>query len=76
MYVTILELADYLGLPSEYIEQQIQLGHVKAVFDGGQFLVNIEQFAWHKEQIDKKRRQLAAEEEDPIPEDWDAKDED
>lgn len=76
MYVTILELADYLGLPSEYIEQQIQLGHVKAIFDGEQFLVNKEQFAWHKEQIDKKRRQLAAEEEEPIPEDWDAKDED
>lgn len=76
MYVTVTELADYLGLPSEYIEQQIQLGHVKAVFDGRHFLLNKEQFVWHKEQIDKKRRQHALEQEEPLPEDWDAKDED
>ena len=75
MYVTILELAEYLGLPVEYIDQQIRQGHIKAVFDGEQFLVNKEQFVWHKEQLDKKRREHAVEEE-PLPEDWDAKDED
>jgi hypothetical protein len=31
---------------------------------------------WHKEQLDLKRKQLAQEAEEPLPEDWDAKDED
>ncbi|GAE35462.1 excisionase family DNA-binding protein [Halalkalibacter akibai] len=76
MYVTVKELADFLELTEDYILTQIRLGHVKAVSDGETFLVNKEQFMWHKEQLDLKRKQLALEAEEPIPEDWDAKDED
>ncbi|MCL7749157.1 hypothetical protein [Halalkalibacter alkaliphilus] len=76
MYVTISELAAYLDLPEEYIAKQVKLGHVKTVFDGEKHLINREQFLWHKEQLDIKRKQLAQEAEEPLPEDWDAKDED
>ncbi|WP_088103508.1 excisionase family DNA-binding protein [Halalkalibacter urbisdiaboli] len=76
MYVSIQELATYLGVTEDYIVEQIQLGHIKAVFDGKQFLLNKEQFSWHKEQLDIKRKQLLMELEEPLPEDWDAKDED
>ncbi|MDT8862728.1 excisionase family DNA-binding protein [Alkalihalobacillus sp. MEB130] len=76
MYISISELAAYLELSEEYIVQQIRLGHVKAIFDGKEYLLNREQFIWHKEQLDLKRKQLAQEAEEPLPEDWDAKDED
>lgn len=75
MYVTLKELADYLDLPYVYIEQQVNKGNIKAMNDGNQLLVNQEHFAWHKEQIEKKKKQLLTDEE-PLPEDWDAKDED
>ncbi|WP_332689203.1 excisionase family DNA-binding protein [Halalkalibacter lacteus] len=76
MYVTISELAAYLELTEDYLLHQIKRGQVKVVFDGEKYLVNRENFLWHKEQLDLKRRQLAAEAEEPLPEDWDAKDED
>ncbi|MFC0557672.1 hypothetical protein [Halalkalibacter alkalisediminis] len=76
MYVTVKELAKYLDLSEDYILQQIRLGHVKTIFDGENHLLNQEQFLWHKEQLDIKRKQLTLEAEEPIPEDWDAKDED
>lgn len=76
MYIKIAELAAYLELPEEYIVQQVRKGHVRTVFDGQEYLVNREQFLWHKEQLDLKRRQIKEEIEEPLPEDWDAKDED
>ncbi|ARK31467.1 hypothetical protein [Halalkalibacter krulwichiae] len=76
MYVNVKELAEFLELAEEYLIRQIQVGHIKAVHDGKQYLVNKDQFIWHKEQLDIKRKQLALETEEPIPEDWDAKDED
>jgi excisionase family DNA binding protein len=76
VYVTVKELANYLDLPEEYVIQQIRLGNVRAIFDGENYLLNQNQFLWHKEQLDSKRKQLALEAEEPIAEDWDAKDED
>jgi excisionase family DNA binding protein len=76
MYVNVSELAKYLGVTDEYILEQIRLGHVKAVFDGTTYLLNKKQFTWHKEQLELKRKQHAEEQEEPLPEDWDAKDED
>jgi excisionase family DNA binding protein len=76
MYVTISELASYLELPEAYLLHQIKSGHIKAIFDGENHLVNRENFLWHKDQLDLKRKQLAQEAEEPLPEDWDAKDED
>lgn len=75
MFITLEELAEYLELPVKYLEQQVKKGNIKVVEDGKQLLVNQENFSWHKEQIEKKRKQLLTEEE-PLPEDWDAKDED
>ncbi|WP_100404849.1 excisionase family DNA-binding protein [Bacillus solitudinis] len=76
MYVKVAELAAYLNLSEGYVYDQIKLGHIKAVFDGKEYLINKEQFIWHKEQLDLKRIQLAQEQQEPLPEDWDAKDED
>ncbi|KMK74797.1 excisionase family DNA-binding protein [Alkalihalobacillus pseudalcaliphilus] len=75
MYITLQELADYLGVSEKYLFEKIQNGQVQAVFDGKQYLLNKKQFIWHKEQLDLKRKQVLAELEE-IPEDWDAKDED
>ncbi|OLS39486.1 hypothetical protein BTR22_01040 [Alkalihalophilus pseudofirmus] len=76
MYVSIEDLAEYLGVSSLYIKEQIQKGNIRAVFDGNSYLINKAQFSKHKEQIDLKKKQLAEELAEPIPEDWDAKDED
>ncbi|MBU8906919.1 excisionase family DNA-binding protein [Desertibacillus haloalkaliphilus] len=76
MYVTIVELAEYLGVHPEYLLEQIQIGNVNAVFDGKQYLINKAQFEWHKEQIEKKLMELKEEQMEPLPEDPDVKDED
>ncbi|MDY7223416.1 hypothetical protein [Halalkalibacterium halodurans] len=75
MYVTLKKLSDYLELPEAYLENQIQAGHVKAYFIDGTYVVNQASFAWYKEQLDKKREESRREEQE-LPEDWDAKDED
>ncbi|WP_100373500.1 excisionase family DNA-binding protein [Bacillus sp. FJAT-45037] len=76
MYVDIAELAEYLGVSPRYIEEQIRCGNLKAVYDGECYFLNKEQFHWHREQLELKRKQISAELLEPIPEDWDAKDED
>ncbi|WP_059103995.1 excisionase family DNA-binding protein [Shouchella shacheensis] len=76
MYISVNELAEYLGLQPAYIQKQIHLGHVHAVWDGEKLLLNKEQFQRHKEQLDAKRKQTLIEQDEPIPEDWDAQDED
>lgn len=76
MYVTAEELAKYLNLTPEYIVDQIKKGNVKAVYDGETYLLNKDQFTWHKEQIKKRLEELRREEEEGIPEDIDVKDED
>ncbi|WP_096199051.1 excisionase family DNA-binding protein [Bacillus sp. FJAT-45350] len=76
MYITVQELAEYLGVTPDYILEQVNLGNIKAVYDGEKYLFNKEQFSWHKEEIEKKLIQLRKEEEEPLPEDIDVKDED
>ncbi|WP_413379669.1 excisionase family DNA-binding protein [Alkalihalobacillus sp. 1P02AB] len=76
MYITISELADYLGVSEQYLFKRIQSGKITAIFDGSHYLLNKEQFKWHKEQLDLKRKQIIAGQEEELPEDWDAKDED
>ncbi|MFA9457214.1 excisionase family DNA-binding protein [Halalkalibacter sp. AB-rgal2] len=75
MFVTLKELAKYLDLPVAYLEQQIQEGNVKALFDGENWLVNQDYFERHKEQLEQLKKQLLTELES-LPDDWDAKDED
>ncbi|MDQ0207896.1 excisionase family DNA-binding protein [Alkalicoccobacillus murimartini] len=76
MYISIEELASYLNLPVEYIKQQLALGNIKAFQNGEEYVFNKNDFSWHKEQLELKRKIAEAEMNEPIPEDWDAKDED
>ncbi|WP_368503793.1 excisionase family DNA-binding protein [Alkalihalophilus sp. As8PL] len=76
MYVNSKELADYLGVTLQYVLEQVEKGNIKAVYDGEEYLFNKEQFTWYKEQLDLKRKQIAHELSEPLPDDWDAKDED
>ncbi|WP_026675384.1 excisionase family DNA-binding protein [Alkalihalobacterium bogoriense] len=76
MYITLEELAEYLNVSVSYIKEQVTIGNIKAVYDGRTYLVNKEQFNWHKEQIEKKVAQWVEEQQEDIPEDIDVKDED
>ncbi|UOE93157.1 excisionase family DNA-binding protein [Alkalihalobacillus sp. LMS39] len=76
MYITLEELAEHLNVSVTYIKEQVALGNIKAVYDGHTYLVNKEQFNWHKEQIEKKVAQWVEEQQEDIPEDIDVKDED
>ncbi len=76
MYLTIEETADYLAMPEAYILNLIQQNRIRAVHDGNQYLVNREQFNQHLEQLEKAKKQLEEWRNEPIPEDYDVKDED
>ncbi|WEG12317.1 excisionase family DNA-binding protein [Pullulanibacillus sp. KACC 23026] len=76
MYLTIEETADYLSMPISSIEKLIQQKRIRAVFDGEKHLIYRDQFNQHLEQLELYKQRMKAEREEPIPEDWDAKDED
>jgi excisionase family DNA binding protein len=76
MYLTIKETAEYLSMPEEYIERLIQEKKIRALFDGTQHLINKDQFDTHLEQMEKYKELIEEYLNEPIPEDWDAKDED
>ncbi len=76
MYLTIKETAEYLSLPESYIETLIREKRVRTIFDGEQYLLYKEQFNTHFEQLEKMKRRLEEEANEPLPEDPDVKDED
>ncbi|GGE79264.1 excisionase family DNA-binding protein [Priestia taiwanensis] len=76
MYVTIKEVAEYLDFPEEYIESLIQQRKIRAVYDGEQYVINKAQFTTHMEQMEKYRELIQEILNEPIPEDYDIKDED
>lgn len=76
MYFTIKETAEYLALPESYVESLVLQGKIRALHDGEQYLINKEQFNTHLEQMEKYKEQLEEKLNEPIPEDWDVKDED
>jgi excisionase family DNA binding protein len=76
MYLTVKETAEYLSLPESYVESLIQQKKIRTLFDGSQHLINKEQFTTHFEQIEKYKKLVEEYLSEPIPEDWDAKDED
>lgn len=76
MYLTINELAGYLKLSEKFIVDKINEGKIKTVTDGEQVLINKEQFNKHLELVKKQLEQLELEKSEPIPEDFDVKDED
>jgi excisionase family DNA binding protein len=76
VYFTIKETAEYLDLSESYIERLIQEKKIRTVYDGEQYLINKEQFNNHLEQLKKYKELVEELLNEPIPEDWDAKDED
>lgn len=76
MYLTIKETAEYLSMPEAVVESLIQQNKIRAIFDGNQHLINKEQFNTHFEQLEKYKKMVEEYLSEPIPEDWDAKDED
>ena len=56
--------------------EKIHEGKIRAVSDGAQLLINKEQFNKHMELVNKKLEGLNEEKNEPIPEDYDVKDED
>ncbi|WP_026679009.1 excisionase family DNA-binding protein [Fictibacillus gelatini] len=76
MYLSIKETAEYLSLPESYIENLILQKRIRAIHDGTQYLINKEQFNTHLEQMEKYKKMVEEYMNEPIPEDWDAKDED
>lgn len=76
MYISLNQLAVYLGVTESYLRGQLLLGNISGVFDGKTWLFNQSQFDIHKKQLDDKRKQAVKDDEEPIPEDWDAHDED
>jgi excisionase family DNA binding protein len=76
VYITIKETAEYLNFPESYIESLIQQRKIRAVYDGEQYLINKKQFTTHLEQVDKYRELIQELLNEPIPEDYDIKDED
>ncbi|MFS8630424.1 MAG: excisionase family DNA-binding protein [Bacillales bacterium] len=43
MYMTIQEAAEYLAIPETEILKLIQSGKIRAVYDGEQYVINIDQ---------------------------------
>ena len=76
MYLSVQEMAEYLNLPASYLEQLIQEKKIRAVFDGEQYLINRDQFSNYHEQLEVYKKLFQEWLHEPIPEDWDAKDED
>lgn len=76
MYMTIEETAEYLQLPETMIKKLILQKRIRALYDGETYLIYKEQFNTHLEQLEKYKKQLEEWQNEPIPEDWDAKDED
>jgi excisionase family DNA binding protein len=76
MYLTVEQTAEYLELPVAYVESLIQHNKIRTVHDGHQYMINKEQFNHHLEQMKKLKQQIQEEQQEPIPEDVDVKDED
>ncbi len=76
MYLTIKETAEYLSMPEAVVESLVQQNKIRTIFDGNQHLINKEQFNTHFEQLEKYKKMVEEYLSEPIPEDWDAKDED
>jgi excisionase family DNA binding protein len=76
VYLTIEEAAEFLSMSKADIERLIQQKRIRAVHDGEQYLINKEQFNTHMEQVEKYKKLVEELLNEPIPEDFDIKDED
>lgn len=69
MYMTIHELSEYLGIPETEILKLIQSGKIRAVYDGEQYVVNIDQLNIHLKQLEYLRDELYDYMYEPVPDD-------
>jgi excisionase family DNA binding protein len=76
LYLTLKETAEYISLPESHIKNLIYQKQIRAFHDGEQYLINKEQFNTHLEQMEKFKKLVEEQLNEPLPEDWDAKDED
>lgn len=76
MYITIKKLAEQLKLSEKEIMALIKRGKLNTVSDGEQLLVSKENFDNYLELLRKKIEELNEKNNEPIPEDYDVKDED
>ena len=76
MYLSVKETAEYLSLPESYLETLIKQKKIRAIYDGEQYLINNDQFTNYHEQLQEYKKLFQEWLTEPIPEDWDAKDED
>lgn len=76
MYLTVKETAEYLSMPENKISALVLQGRIRAVHDGREYLINSAQFTTHFEQVEKYRQMILEYLNEPIPEDFDAHDED
>lgn len=76
MYITIKELAEQLKLPKKEIMALIKMAKLNTVSDGEQLLVSKQNFDNYMELLRKKIEEFNEKNNEPIPEDYDVKDED
>ncbi|WP_251550932.1 excisionase family DNA-binding protein [Neobacillus muris] len=76
MYLTMKETAEYLSLSEDTIKKLIQQKKIRALFDGGEYLIYKEQFNTHLKQMEKYKQLVEEYLNEPVPEDIDVKDED
>ncbi|WP_163100798.1 excisionase family DNA-binding protein [Peribacillus alkalitolerans] len=76
MYLTIEETAEYLSLPEETIMSLIRNKRIRALFDGEQYMIYQDQFNDHLDKVEKYKKLIEEYYSEPIPEDFDVKDED
>lgn len=76
LYITIKELADQLKLSEKETLALIKRGNLNTVSDGEQLLVNKVNFDDYMELLRHKIEEFNEKNSEPIPEDYDVKDED
>lgn len=74
--MTVKEASEYLSMPEPQIEKLIFQRKIRAIHDGGQYLIYKEQFNTHMEQVEKYKKLVEEILSEPVPEDIDIKDED
>lgn len=76
MYKTISEVAEELQMPVSQVQRYIFEGKIKAVDDGKEWLINMDQFTLYFEQLEHLKEQIKNYWEEPLPPDRNIKDED
>lgn len=75
MYLNISETADYLSIKESKIHSLIVQGHIRAVHDGKQYMINKDQFTSHIDQVEKYKKMIHDYLNENLPEDIDVKEE-